>query len=193
MKEIENYDEINKYDFYKKYYLHYAIGTKFEDYIKITKDEYYELRQKLNNSKKAMVEVFITYAVGFYKEEGTYIIKNVDKDVFYCLYDSQRYEKNKRKHEKERHLDTYFEQENINNIKDSYSIEDIILNKHDEERIEKFLKEILSEKQKSRFYKNKLKKIPLVVIAVEEGTTPDAIRDSVNKAKKQIKKNLKNL
>ena len=35
--------------------------------------------------------------------------------------------------------------------------------------------------------------IPLVVIALEEGSTPDAVRDSVNKAKKQIKKNLKNL
>lgn len=193
MKEIENYDEINKYDFYKKYYLRYAIGTRFENCIKITKEEYYELKNKLNNSKKAMVEVFITYAVGFYKEEGTYIIKDVNKDVFYCLYDSQRYERNKRKHERERHINPYFEQENINNIKGNYNLEDIILNKYENERIKQFLKEILSEKQNSRFCKNKFKKIPMVVIAIEEGTTPDAVRDSINKAKKQIKKNLKNL
>ena len=48
-------------------------------------------------------------------------------------------------------------------------------------------------KQNERFYKNKCQDIPLVVIALEEGSTPDAVRDSVNKAKKQIKKNLKNL
>ena len=38
-KNKKNYDEINKYDFYDKYYLHLAIGTKFEDCIEITKED----------------------------------------------------------------------------------------------------------------------------------------------------------
>jgi len=191
MKEIKDYDEINKYDFYKKYYLHYAIGTKFEDYIKITKDEYYELKQKLNNSKEAMVEVFITYAVGFYKEEGTYIIKDVNKDVFYCLYDSQRYERNKRKHEKERHLDAYFEQENINNLISESNVENFIIEKIENENLKEYLDSILSEKQSRRFYKNKIEKLPLIVIAVEEGKDVAAVKRSVDRAIIKILKKYK--
>lgn len=189
----KNYDEVNKYDFYKKYYMHYGIGTRFEDFVEISKGEYYELNKKINNSTKAMIKTFATYAVGFYKNDETYVIQSVDKDVYYCLYKSQRYEKNKRKHERERHLDRFLKQEYINNIESDCNLEDDVLNQIEEKRIKEFLKEILSEKQNDRFYKNKFENIPLVVIAVEEGSTPDAIRDSVNKAKKQIIKNLKKL
>lgn len=189
----KNYDEANKYDFYKKYYMHYGIGTKFEDFVEISKKEYCELNKKINNFAKAMIKTFATYAVGFYKNDETYVIQSVDKDVFYCLYKSQKYEKNKRKHERERHLDCFFKQEYINDIESDCNLEDDVLSQIEEKRIKEFLKEILSEKQNDRFYKNKFENIPLVVIAVEEGSTPDAIRDSVNKAKKQIRKNLKNL
>lgn len=189
----KNYDEVNKYDFYKKYYMHYGIGTRFEDFVEISKEEYYELNKKINNSAKAMIKTFATYAVGFYKNDETYVIQSVDKDVYYCLYKSQKYEKNKRKHEMERHLDRFFKQEYINNIESDCNIEDDVISQIEEKRIKEFLKEVLSEKQNDRFYKNKFENIPLVVIAVEEGSTPDAIRDSVNKAKKQIIKNLKKL
>ena len=192
-KNGKSYDEINKYDFYDKYYLHLAIGTKFEDCIEITKEDYNNLKDKLNNSKKAMVRVFATYTVGFYKNPETYVLQTVDKDVFYCLYKSQRYEKNKRRHELERYLDRFFKQENIDKIASKTNLENEVLKEIEEKRVKAFLREILSKKQNDRFYKNKMQDIPLVVIAIEEGSTPDAIRDSVNKAKKRIERNLKNL
>lgn len=189
----ETYDEANKYDFYTKYYLNFAIGTKFEDCIQITKNEYKELSEKLNNSKEAMIRVFATYTIGFYKDSDTYVLQTVDKDVYYCLYKSQRYEKNKRRNERYRYLDSFFKQEDISNIADNNNLENEVIRKIEEKHIKAFLNEILSEKQNDRFCKNKMENIPLVVIALEEHSTPDAIRDSVNKAKKQIRKNLKKL
>lgn len=188
-----NYDEANKYDFYVKYYMNFAIGTKYEDCVEITKQDYDDLIKKINNTKKAMIKVFATYTVGFYKNPETYVLQAVDKDVYYCLYKSQRYEKNKRRHERERHLDRFFRQEDIDNIQSKSNLENDVLREIEEKQIRSFLKEILSEKQNDRFYKNKMQDIPLVVIAIEEGSTPDAIRDSVNKAKKQIRNNLKKL
>jgi len=189
----KNYDEINKYDFYTKYYMQFGIGTKFENCVEISKKEYNDLIKKINNSKNAMIRVFATYTVGFYKSPETYVLQAVDEDVYYCLYKSQRYEKNKRRHERERHLDRFFKQADINNIASEDNLEKQVLRKIEEKRVRNFLKSTLSKKQNDRFYRNKIEDIPLVVIAVEEGTTPDAIRDSVNKAKKQNKKNLKNL
>lgn len=188
-----NYDEANKYDFYVKYYMNFAIGTKYEDCVEITKQDYDDLIKKINNTKKAMIKVFATYTVGFYKNPETYVLQAVDKDVYYCLYKSQRYEKNKRRHERERHLDRFFRQEDIDNIQSKSNLENDVLREIEEKQIRSFLKEILSEKQNDRFYKNKMQDIPLVLIAIEEGSTPDAIRDSVNKAKKQIRNNLKKL
>ena len=173
--------------------MHYAIGTRFENCVKISKKEYNDLIQKLNNSKDSMIKVFATYAVGFHKDPETYVIQAVDEEVYYCLYKSQKYEKNKRRHERERHLDCFFKQEDIDNIASKCNLENEVLRKIEEKRVKTFLKETLSEKQNDRFYKNKIEKIPLVVIAIEEGSTPDAIRDSVNKAKKQIRNNLKKL
>lgn len=192
-EKIINYDEANKYDFYIKYYMNFAIGTKYEDCIEITKQDYDDLIKKINNTKKSMIKVFATYTVGFYKNPETYVLQAVDKDVYYCLYKSQRYEKNKRRHERERHLDRFFRQEDIDNIESKNNLENDVLREIEEKRIRAFLKETLSEKQNDRFYKNKMQDIPLVVIAIEEGSTPDAIRDSVNKAKKQIRNNLKKL
>ena len=117
----------------------------------------------------------------------------MQSSFYYCLYKSQRYEKNKRRHERERHLDRFFRQEDIDNIQSKNNLENDVLREIEEKRIRAFLKETLSEKQNDRFYKNKMQDIPLVVIAIEEGSTPDAIRDSVNKAKKQIRNNLKKL
>lgn len=188
-----NYDEANKYDFYVKYYMNFAIGTKYEDCVEITKQDYDDFIKKINNTKKAMIKVFATYTVGFYKNPETYVLQAVDKDVYYCLYKSQRYEKNKRRHERERHLDRFFRQEDIDNIQSKSNLENDVLREIEEKQIRAFLKETLSEKQNDRFYKNKMQDIPLVVIAIEEGSTPDAIRDSVNKAKKQIRNNLKKL
>lgn len=189
----ETYDEANKYDFYAKYYMNFAVGTKFEDCVEITKDEYKELKDKLNDSKEAMIRVFATYTIGFYKDSDTYMLQSVDKDVYYCLYRSQRYEKNKRRNENFRYLNNFFNQDDINNIASNNNLEDEVMRNIEERRIKTFLSEILSEKQNERFYKNKMMDIPLVIIALEEHSTPDAVRDSVNKAKKQIRKNLKKL
>lgn len=188
-----DYDEANKYDFYVKYYMNFAIGTKYEDCVEITKQDYDDLIKKINNTKKSMIKVFATYTVGFYKNPETYVLQAVNKDVYYCLYKSQRYEKNKRRHERERHLDRFFRQEDIDNIQSKNNLENDVLREIEEKRIRAFLKETLSEKQNDRFYKNKMQDIPLVLIAIEEGSTPDAIRDSVNKAKKQIRNNFKKL
>lgn len=185
--EDKNYDERNEYDFYIKYYLRFAIGTKYEDCIEIRKQEYKELKKVLRKSKKAMVEVFNTYAVGFYQDSETYVIKDVDKDVYYCLFNSQRYEKNKRRNEKNRHLNAFFKQEDFDNLPSYNNLENDVFRIIEDEEIKKFLNSVLSKKQSERFYKNKIENIPLVVIAIQEKSTPDAIRDSVNKAKRKIK------
>lgn len=185
--EDKNYDERNEYDFYIKYFLHFAIGTKYEDCIEITKQEYKELKKVFRKSTKAMVEVFATYAVGFYQDAETYVVKEVDKDVYYCLFNSQRYEKNKRRNEKNRHLNIFIKQEDFNNIPSYTNLENEVLKIIEDEEIKKFLNSVLSKKQSERFYKNKIENIPLVVIAIQEKSTPDAIRDSVNKAKRKIK------
>ncbi|MCI8310291.1 hypothetical protein [uncultured Clostridium sp.] len=190
-EKITNYDEANKYDFYAKYYMHYAIGTRFEDCVEISKKEYSELKQKLKNSKEAMIRIFATYAVGFYKNEGTYVIQTVDKDIYYCLYNSQRYEKNKVRNENFRHIDKYFNQEDITNIHTDYSLEDEVLNEIEKEEIKLLLDSILSEKQSNRFFKNKILEIPLVIIAVQDGTTVGAIEESVKRAMNNISKNYK--
>ena len=185
--EDKNYDERNEYDFYIKYFLHFAIGTKYEDCIEITKQEYKELKKVLRKSTKSMVEVFATYAVGFYQDAETYVVKEVDKDVYFCLFNSQRYEKNKRRNEKNRHLNIFIKQEDFNNIPSYTNLENEVLKIIEDEEIKKFLNSVLSKKQSERFYKNKIENIPLVVIAIQEKSTPDAIRDSVNKAKRKIK------
>lgn len=190
--EDRNYDDANKYDFYPKFYLHYAIGTKFENIVEITKKEYVKLKKLLGNKKDSMIEVFAIYAVGFYKTPETYVIQAVDKDVYYCLFNSQRYEKNKRRNERQRYLDIYFSQDNLSNIASDESIELEVIKKIEENEIKVLLSSILSEKQYDRFYKNKIEEIPLVVIAIQEKSTPDSVRDSVNKAKRKIRKNYKN-
>lgn len=141
----------------------------------------------MRKSTKAMVEVFATYAVGFYQDAETYVVKEVDKDVYYCLFNSQRYEKNKRRNEKNRHLNIFIKQEDFNNIPSYTNLENEVLKIIEDEEIKKFLNSVLSKKQSERFYKNKIENIPLVVIAIQEKSTPDAIRDSVNKAKRKIK------
>ena len=160
--------------------------------LKLPKREYIDLRKKLNNSKEAMIKVFATYTVGFFKNPETYVLQAVNNDVYYCLLNSQNYESNKRRHELERHLDRFFKQEDINKLASNNNIENEVLREIEEKKeYENFLNKTLSGKQNERFYKNKFQDIPLVVIALEEGSTPDAVRDSVNKAKKQIKKKFK--
>lgn len=190
--EDKNYDERNRYDFFVKYYLHLAIGTKYEDCIEITKEAYKELKKVIRKSNKAMIEVFTTYAVGFYQDKETYVIKDVDKEVYYCLFNSQRYERNKTRHEIERHLNPYITQEELSNIPSKYDLELKVIEKMEKEEIKKLLDTILSQKQSDRFFKNRIDNIPFVVIAFQEKSSPDAVRDSVNKAEKKIKKD-KNL
>ena len=91
----KSYDERNKYDCIDKYYLHLAIGTQYEDCIEITKNEYNRLNKVLRKSNKSMIEVFAIYILGFFQDSETYVLKEVDKDVFYCIADSQRKEKKK--------------------------------------------------------------------------------------------------
>lgn len=190
MKEnFKNYDEINRYDFYVKYYMQFAIGTQFEDCVEITKREYIDLRKKLNNSKEAMIKVFATYTVGFFKNPETYVLQAVNKDVYYCLLKSQNYESNKRRHELERHLDRFFKQEDINNLASSDDVENTILRQFNSEEIKKRLNSILTKKQIERLYKNLILEISLVEIAKEEGTDAAAIYRCVERAIDRILKN----
>lgn len=185
---IKNYDEINRYDFYVKYYMQFAIGTKFEDCIEITKREYIDLRKKINNFKEAMIKVFATYTVGFFKNQETYVLQAVNKDVYYCLLKSQNYESNKRRHELERHLDRFFMQEDINKIASSDNVENIVLEEFDREEIKKRLNSILTKKQIERLYKNLILEISLVEIAKEEGTDAAAIYRCIERAIDRITK-----
>ena len=192
MKEnYKNYDEVNKYDFKVHYYMHYAIGTRFEGRIEITKLEYNDLIKKLNNSSEAMIKVYKTYNVGFYKNPQTYVTQEVDKKVFDCLYSSQRYEKNKKSNENRRHIDTYFKQEDLVHLPSKDCLEDEILNKVEKEDIKKFLDTILFKKQSNRFFQNIIESIPIVVIALQEGADPSSVRESIERAKKTLSKKYK--
>lgn len=192
MKEKnKSYDAINKYHFKVHYYMHYAIGTKFEGKVEITKQEYNDLIKKLNNSSNAMIKVYKTYTVGFYKNPKTYVTQEVDKKVFDCLYSSQRYEKNKKSNENRRHIDTYFKQENFVHIPSQDSIEDEILNKVEKEEIKKFLDSALYKKQSNRFFQNIIDNIPIVVIALQDGAAPSSVRESIERAKKTLSKKYK--
>lgn len=192
MKEKnKSYDAINKYNFRVHYYMHYAIGTKFEGKVEITKQEYNDLIKKLNNSSNAMIKVYKTYTVGFYKNPKTYVTQEVDKKVFDCLYSSQRYEKNKKSNENRRHIDTYFKQEDFVHIPSKDSIEDEILNKVEKEEIKKFLDSSLYEKQSNRFFQNIIDNIPIVVIALQDGAAPSSVRESIERAKKTLSKKYK--
>ena len=192
MKEKnKSYDAINKYHFKVHYYMHYAIGTKFEGKVEITKQEYNDLIKKLNNSSNAMIKVYKTYTVGFYKNPKTYVTQEVDKKVFDCLYSSQRYEKNKKSNENRRHIDTYFKQEDFVHIPSQDSIEDEILNKVEKEEIKKFLDSSLYEKQSNRFFQNIIDNVPIVVIALQDGAAPSSVRESIERAKKTLSKKYK--
>ena len=182
----KSYDEINKYDFKVHYYMHYAIGTKFEGRVEINKSEYNELIKKINNSSNAMIRAYKTYTVGFYKTPKTYVTQEVDKKVFDCLYSSQRYERNKVKHERERHLNTFFKQEDISKLVSEDNVESTILNKMEDENLKAYLNSMLSEIQSRRFYKNKIEELPLIVIAFEEGKDVAAVKRSVDRAVRNI-------
>ena len=189
--EDKTYDEANRYDFYTKRFLQYGIGTKCEGFIEISKKQYNKIYEGLKNNPNADIKLFKTYSVGFYEKAGTYVIQDVDKNVFECLFKSQRYEKNKTKHERERHLNIYFKQDDINHLKDEKNTEESILDKIEDENIRKYLNTILSEKQSRRFYKNKIDEIPLIVIAFEEGIDVAAVKRSVDRAVEKIIKNYK--
>lgn len=186
--EDKNYDERNEYDFYIKYFLHFAIGTKYEDCIEITKQEYKELKKVLRKSTKSMVEVFATYAVGFYQDAETYVVKEVDKDVYFCLFNSQRYERNKRRHELERHIDRYFKQDNIKNLVDMENVEDKVIKQMESELIRNKLKLILTKKQIERLYKKFVLGFSLSEMAQMENTDAAAILRSIERAIKNILK-----
>lgn len=182
----ETYDETNKYDFYTKRFLQYGINTQYEGFLEINKGQYNKIHEKLKCNPNADIKLFKTYSVGFYEKTGTYIIQDVDKDVFNCLFKSQRYEKNKRRHERERYLNNYFEQEDIVNLISDDNVEKQILDKMEDENLKKYLDSILSEKQSRRFYKNKIERLPLIVIALEEGKDVAAVKRSVDRAIRRI-------
>lgn len=184
----KNYDQLNKYNFFIKYYMHYAIGTKYEDLVEIKKEEYEDLLDKLNNSDKAMIKVFATYIVGFYNSLESYELHNVSKEVFYCLLDSQRYERNKRNNENSRYIDSYITHDEINNLCSEENIEENIIEKITNENINKKLKSILTEKQIERLYKNLVLEMSLIEIAKEEKTDAAAISRCLNRAIHKLKK-----
>lgn len=187
----KSYDEINKYDFRVHYYMHYAIGTKSEGKVEITKSEYNDLIKKISDSSNTMIKVYKTYTVGFFKNPKTYVTQEVDKKVFDCLYSSQRYEKNKRINENRRHIDTYFEQEKLEHIASKDSLEDEVIGRIEKEDIKKFLDATLFEKQSDRFFQNIIDRIPIVVIAVQDGADPSSVRESIERAKKTLSKKYK--
>mgnify|MGYP000128526781 FL=1 len=182
----KNYDETNKYDFYTKKFLQYGVGTKYEGIIELNKEQYKKINERLKDNPNTNLRLFKTYSVGFYGESGAYIIQNVDKDVFQCLFKTQRYEKNKIKHERDRHLNTFFEQKDIDKLVSKDNVEDLILNKIEDEKLREYLNSILSEKQSRRFYKNKIEEIPLLVIACEEDKNVAAVKRSVDRAVRKI-------
>lgn len=189
---MKNYDfELaNKYDFYANYYMHYAIGTRYEDLIEITKTSYISLLKKLNNSKKAMIKIFATNTiVGFQQNSKTYILQEVNQDVFNCLLLSQIHEHHRRKNESRRHLDDYYIPEDLENIPTDINVEDKILDKIEKQELKIFLDSILLKKQSRRFFKNKIEGMSLTEIAKEENRDVSAIKRSVDSAiEKSFKK-----
>lgn len=187
----KNYEEINRYEFRVHYFMQYAVGTKYERSVEISKNEYNEFVRKLNNSKNNMIRFYKTYTVGFYSKPGTYVTQEVDKEVFDCLYKSQRYEKNKRNNEKRRYLDTYFDQNEFLNMQSKDDVENEVIERLDKEKVKSFLDSTLYEKQSNRFYKNKIEGIPIIVIAIQENTDPSSVRESIERAKRTLAKNYK--
>lgn len=187
----KNYEEKNKYNFKIHYYKCYAKGTKFEKSIEISKKEYFDLSKKLKELNNAMIKIYKTYTVGFYKSPSTYVIQEVDKQVYECLYNSQRYERNKKSNESRRHLDDYFEQDDFKKMPSKDNVEDEVLNKIEKEDIKNFLDSILFEKQSDRFFQNIIDGIPIVVIAIKENADPSSVRESIERAKKTILKKSK--
>lgn len=191
MNKFINYDELNKYDFTTKYYLKIAIYGDISDVVEVSKDEYLRIKNKTETEENTTVTAFKRYFVGFYKDEITYITKEVNKDVFYCLKKSQTYESNKVRHEKERHLDTYFLQDDIEKIPALDNTEDKALKIVENLELQILLDKLLSEKQSRRVYRNKIEEIPLITIAKEEGVDVAAIKRSVDRAILKLLENYK--
>ena len=187
MKKFYNYDEFNKYYFSIKYYLKVEIEGSTEDIVEITEDEYLRIANKTKDI------TFKRYFVSFYKDEITYITKEVNREVYYCLKHSQNYEENKTRHEKERHLDKYFIQDDIENIPATDSTEDKALNLVADLELQILLDKLLSSKQSRRVYRNKVQEIPLIKIAKEEGVDVAAIKRSVDRAILKILENYKKI
>ena len=188
MKKTKSYDQLNNYDFIIRYFMKICVNTKYEDSIEITEDIFLNLESRKEEIHYSNIEIYKKYYVGFYKNSTSYITQEVMQEVYFCLKETQNYEKNKVKHERERHIDVYFEQERLNKIPSKINYEEKALDKVVEQEIKEFLESKLNKKQCRRFYRNKIKDIPLVVIAKEENTDPASICKSVMRAKKKIKK-----
>ena len=191
MKKTKSYDQLNNYDFIIRYFMKIGIDTDYEECIEITKKIFEELNDKGKLLQESKIEIFKKYYVGFYKDETSYVTQEVVKEVYECLKKTQDYERNKVKHERERHIDTYFNQNRIKYIPSGEDYEEIILDIINENEIKRYLDTILNKKQSRRFFKHKIKDIPLVAIANEERTDAGSISKSVIRAKKKILKNLK--
>ena len=178
----KNYDEQNKYNFNIKYYLEILICEKTSELIEISKEKYLKLKSKIENINITTLKVYKKYFVSFNQDDITNITKEVSKQVFYFLKESQTYEENKIRHEKERYLDTYFMQEDIEKIPAIDNTEDKALGFIIDLELRSFLDNLLSSKQSRRVYKNKIEEIPLIKIAKEEGVDVAAIKRSVDRA-----------
>lgn len=189
---IKNYDNENKYKFNIKYFMEYAIGSKYANKIEISKEEYKEMNEKLEEQKTNIIKLFKTYSVGFKNIDGIYVEQEVTKDVFDCLLMSQRKEHHRRKNESRRHLDNYFKQEELDKLPDIKNLENEIVENLSKEELIKIVKSILQEKQSERFIKYVFEDYPMLVIAINDNVSMTAIFNSIERAKKQIKKILKN-
>lgn len=193
MEQLFDYELENKYDFYAKYYLHYAIGTEFENVIEIDEKTYRNFLKKLNNTENAMIRIFATNTtVGFHKDFKTYVLHKVNQDVFNCLMLSQIYEHHQKRNESRRHLDDYYNQEDLDTIPSKMNIENEVLDKIEKQEVKNFLDSILLKKQSRRFFKHKIEGLTLTAIAKEEKRNVSVIKRSVDSAIEKILKKLKN-
>ena len=191
MNKNYNYDNENKYKFRIKYFMEYAIGSKYENKIEINKQEYNEMKKEIEEQKTNIIKLFKTYNVGFYNIEGNFEEQEVTKEVFECLLSSQRKEYHRKSNESRRHLDTYFEQDDLDKLPDLNNMEDMIIENLTKDDLIKIIKTILQEKPSDRFIKYVFEDLPMLVIAVKDNVSLTAIFNCIERAKKQLRKNFK--
>ena len=184
----KSYDELNKYDFSIKYYLKFSINDNLDDCIEITEEEYMNLKDKINKKRNPNIDVEKNYIVGFYKNPECYVEQVVDKDVYDCLQKSQKYEKNKAKHERDRYLTMSNKQNDMDIIASKENVEKKVLDKMSYEELLDLAESVFYEKQFKRFYDHIILEIPITVIATNDDVSIPSAWESIDRAITTLKK-----